>query len=124
MADFFQSLSFWKLAPNHTALTFKNRDLVAATLAVANRATVVGYVCTTQSESEISAMTAGVRLPDGRYRILFFMPADLSVVDSRIHTSHGLREEVLIELPDFIDDLIVKIERVQERVQTIIPGTG
>jgi predicted amidohydrolase len=123
MADFFFSLPFWKLAPNHTALTIRDRDLVSAVLAEADRASTVGYVCTPHSGTQVNGVPAKVRLPDGRYQITFLAPADLSVIGTQTHASPGLGREISIVLPAFVDDLIVQIERVEERDRTSIPGT-
>ncbi len=123
MAEFFRSLPFWRLSPDHTALTIKNPKQVTAVLAEADRVTVAGYICAPVSGGQISGITAGLRLPDGKYQISFLRPADLSVIEVRTHASPGLRKEVPIELPAFTDDLAVKIERIQQNQRTVVPGT-
>ncbi len=123
MAEFFRSLPFWRLEPNHTALTFRNRDLVAAVLAEADRATVVGYVCASDTGKRITGATAALRLPNGEYQVSFVSPSDLSIIETRTHSSRGLHDETSIELPAFTDDLVVMIKQVQRSRQSLIPGT-
>jgi len=123
IAEFFQSLPFWRLAPNHTALAVRDCELVSAVLAEADRATVIGYVCTAKSGAPITGATAGVRLPDGVYRITFLAPENLSILGTLVHTSRGLGDEAAIELPAVIDDLAVKIERIQQHTRTLTQGT-
>lgn len=123
MAEFFRSLPFWRLAPNYTALMVKDGELVFTALAQADRAIVVGYICTSDSGGKASGTAVGLRLPDGQYQIDLLNPIDLSVLETRTHTSHGLHREALVELPAFTDDLILKIERVQKNRRTLIPGT-
>jgi hypothetical protein len=124
MADFFRSLPFWRLAPNHTALSVRDRGLVSAVLAEADRATVVGYLCTPGSGQRIEAATAKLRLPDGAYRIVYVRPADLSLVDARTFSSPGLRDPIEIDLPAFVDDLAIHITCLEQRARTAMPGTG
>jgi predicted amidohydrolase len=124
MASFFQSLPFWRLAPVHTALTCEDRDLILAALAEPDRATVVGYLCTARTGEEVGPVAAKLRLPDGEYQITFLRPADGSVLEARVYTSPGLREEVAIELPAFVDDLAVHVECLRSDSRTRIPGTG
>ena len=50
-------------------------------------------------------------------------PTDLSVMGTRTHTSHGAGDEVPVELPEFTDDLVIKLERIRETERTVIPGT-
>jgi predicted amidohydrolase len=111
MADFFRPLPFWALAPNHTALTIRDASLVSAALAGPERRLVVGYVCAPRSGDRVAGARAGVRLPEGAYRVTFTRPQDLVSLGGQPYTSRGLGEEVTIELPDATDDLIVRIER-------------
>ena len=123
MTEFFRSLPFWKLEPNHTALTFENRDLVTAVLAEADRGTVVGYVCTSETGKRTTGTTAALRLPNGEYQLSFISPPDLSVIGTRTHKSRGLHDLTSIELPAFTDDLVIKISRIRQDRQSLIPGT-
>jgi hypothetical protein len=123
MADFFSSQPFWQLAPNHTALTVRDRDLISAVLVEPDRATVIGYVCTPASGAEVVGATAELRLPDGEYEVTCLDPTDLGSVDICTHTSPGIRRQVQIDLPSFRDDLIVQIRRTKGRARTLMPGT-
>jgi hypothetical protein len=124
MADLFRSLPFWRLTPNYTALTISDPSLILATLFEADRATGLGYICTSLSGTRIAPASASTRLPDGRYELKFIVPADLSAIRTQILESLGLRRQVPVELPGFEDDLVVVIRRIQESAHTVIPGTG
>jgi predicted amidohydrolase len=124
MAEFFRSLPFWRLAPNYTALACDEGEPIVAALADPERETVVGYVCTPRTGEQVGPVRAGLRLPDGEYRLTFLRPADLSIVETRTHRSPGLREEVQIELPAFTDDLAVQIECLRRGARRRMPGTG
>ena len=123
MADFFRGLSFWRLAPNQTALTIRSPELVSAAVVEADRSTAIAYVCTPDPGGQVAGATVGLRLPNGEYRLAFLDPTDLSVMGTRTHTSHGAGDEVPVELPEFTDDLVIKLERIRETERTVIPGT-
>jgi hypothetical protein len=128
MADFFQSTPFWRLAPNETVFRVesregrRDRDLIATALAEPNRASALAYVCTPRTGARSTSATALLRLTNGPYRLTFLAPADLSVIETRNLASPGLHQPVAIRLPDFIDDLAVKIERFNEAGRTRLPG--
>jgi hypothetical protein len=123
MAAFYRTLPFWRLTPNYTALVIRDRGLVSAVLAEADRATVVGYLCTPETGGRVDGVTAAIRLPDGVYRITSQRPVDLSVVDARMHASRGLGEETTVALPVVADDLVVTIKRVEASARTLVSGT-
>jgi len=123
MAEFFRSLSFWRLAPSYTALTLGDPELVLAVMAEADRQSVIGYICAPRTGTEVSGATAELRLPDGEYEITLLAPVDLSVVTTRRHVSQGLGEQATIMLPTFIDDLAIRIERVRQGARGVVPGT-
>jgi len=85
---------------------------------------VAGYLCTPRTGAHVGALTAGLRLPGGEYRLTLLRPADLQVVETRRLRSPGLREQVPVELPAFTDDLAIQIECLRRDTRTPIPGTG
>ena len=123
MSWLFQCLPFWRLAPNHTAISVRDPHLIAAVLAEPDRSLIIGYVCAPESGATVAGAQAWLRLPDGEYRIAFVSPADLATHEVRSHESPGLRQECAIALPTFSDDLLIKVERTRDSAQTLIPGT-
>jgi hypothetical protein len=57
----------------------------------------------------VSGEKAWIRLPDGNYSITFLNPATLSTIGQIEFESGGLRETREIVLPDFKDDIAIKI---------------
>ena len=114
MADFFRALPFWTLNPNYTALTTSQPGLVWATLAQPDRSLVVAYVCSRNTNETITGATTKIRLPKGKYEITFQKPADLSIVEKRNYESSGLGTANEITLPQFQDDLVVTVRKVEK----------
>jgi hypothetical protein len=123
LVQFFRPIPFWKLAPNCTALTVKDPNIVSACLADSDRSLVVAYLCTRQTSQQVSNLSVSLRLPDGRYSITFLNPADLSVLSTQVHNSAGLKEMPLVLVPDFSDDVAIKITRLENAERTLMPGT-
>lgn len=123
MADFFRSIPFWDLDPNETTLAVQNPNLTGAVLAKPDRSLVVAYLCTLLTGARLIDGAAWLRLPDGVYRLSFLSPLTLQVVEVREVASPGLRGRLPVSLPDFTDDLLVIIQRVEARERTHIPGT-
>jgi len=126
MADFFRNLPFWTLNPNYTALTISQGsrgagsqpELVWATLAQPDRTLVVTYVCSRSTGQTIAGATAQIRLPKGKYEITFQKPADLVIIEMRNYESGGINATNEIALPQFQDDLIVTVRKVEKFQQT------
>jgi len=122
LSRFFQSIPFWKLNPNYTAFRVADRDVIWTGLTDQDRGLTIAYVCVEKSGRRVENVSGSLRLPNGRYRVQFIAPRDGKEVEARDHVSKGLRE-VVIQLPAFEDDLVVKITRVQRQDRTALPGT-
>jgi len=127
MADFFRGLPFWTLNPNYTALTISQPDpsaalgagLVWATLAQPDRSLVVTYICSRSTgqppiKSGVTGAAAQLRLPNGKYEITFQKPADLVIIEMRNYESGGIGTTNEIALPQFQDDLVITVRKVEK----------
>jgi hypothetical protein len=123
MADFFRALPFWELSPNYTALTTDQADLVWATLAHPDRSTAIMYLCTRVTGQAVTKRSLQLRLPNGNYRITLQKPSDLSILGTMDFSAGGLGRVEAIALPDFTDDLVVTVKRLQSVTRSRIPGT-
>ena len=123
MAEFWQSVLFWQLDPNHTAFTMDDAGLVFTALADVDRQLVLAYLCTETSGSRIAGRSAKLRLPAGEYQITFIRPADNQAIGKQSLACKGLHETPSVTLPDFADDLAVKVERAGKGDRVPIPAT-
>ncbi len=123
MADFWRSVPFWQLDPNHTAFTLADTTLVMAALADPDRQLTVAYVCTEKSGAIARGQTASLRLPGGDYGVSFIRPADNTPLAQQSLVTKGLHDVHPITLPDFRDDLIVKVARINKGDSVLLPGT-
>jgi hypothetical protein len=123
MADFFQSLPFWRLQPNYTALVAHDDDLASAVLAEENRELVVGYFCTPRSGTAVRARMAGLRLPEGVYRISFYDPRRNTIAETRELAAPGIEIQTPLALPDFEDDIAIRVDRISAGKRMPMSGT-
>lgn len=123
MADFFRAIPFYKLSPNFTVITISYPQLVSAVLADPERTLITAYMCTYKTGTVVRNAAAQVRLPNGQYRVNFIMPWNLEIYSTEGLRSSGLKDILVIQLPSFKDDLVIKIERILSKDKTIIPGT-
>ncbi|MCC7144876.1 MAG: DUF4038 domain-containing protein [Phycisphaeraceae bacterium] len=123
MARFFRGMPFWKMEPDFTALIGNDLRLIQASLAEPNRAQAMVYLCTGKTGQTVETASLRLRLPDGRYELLFINPADLAELGRTTHESKGLHYVASLSLPDFTDDLVVYVRRTQAHESTLIPGT-
>ena len=123
MADFFRSIPFWRMDPNFTACVAADPALVQAALATPDRGHVAAYFCTAESGRTAPRSAVRLRLPGGKYRIVFLRPADGAVIQTREHAGRGLGDPEPLELPPFTDDLAVLIERASAGKREVISGT-
>jgi hypothetical protein len=122
-SDFFSSIPYHTLYANYTVCTIRNDSLVIAGLASPNRSMSITYVCTRQSGKNVTGEKARIRLPDGLYSIVFIEPATLSVLGGIEYESGGLSETREILLPEFKDDILIKIVLAAQKEKTLIEGT-
>lgn len=123
MVRFFENIPFWRMQPNHTALTIPDHTLVAGALAAPDRAIVVGYVCAKSTGTVIRGASANLRLPNGTYMITLVRPSDGAALGERQHESRGLGNVAVVPLPEFSDDLAIRIDRLRSQARTLIEGT-
>ncbi|HOX02105.1 MAG TPA: carbon-nitrogen hydrolase family protein [Verrucomicrobiota bacterium] len=123
MAEAFRALPFWRMNPNETAAVVSNPALVQAALATAERDCALVYCCARETGQAVSSSSLALRLPDGIYRLTMLKPADGSTIETRSYGSKGLGQEGRIDLPPFVDDLAVRIDRIQTADRTAVPGT-
>ncbi|MBN1892879.1 hypothetical protein JW906_00210 [bacterium] len=123
MKDFFESLPFWRLQPNHTACSLRNSPLVHASLSSSDRTVMVMYCCSRESGKRMDDQKAFFRIADGEYLVQFLSPADLREIGRSVILSGGLKNIIEMTLPDFTDDLIVKITLKTGKERTLMEGT-
>jgi hypothetical protein len=120
---------FWRVNPDFTAVQVAANDplqdtVVPVALASPQRELILAYVFTRQGGRRISGGQLQLRLPDGEYMVELFHPADAQVLGPPLgHVSPGLRASAPLRLPDFTDDLALRIKRVGTREQSLIPET-
>lgn len=124
MADFFRALPFWQMNPNFTACIVEDTSLVQASLATADRAIVLTYICSRETGKVVSGQKARVRLPSGDYQIRFIQPSTGKSMERRDFVSRGLGVVESLPLPNFQDDMAILIEKTKAGPSTKIPGTG
>jgi len=121
--NYYESVPFWLLEPNYTALICKNNELVFATLSTPDRAFSVMYCCTYKTSQKAENIKAHIRIKEGVYLLSFINPSNLKTIGEMEFESDGLRNEYEIEVPDFQDDLIVEIKEKTSMQKTLIDGT-
>lgn len=123
------SQPFWRIDPDFTALQLPDdeparEDLVPVVLASASREFLIAYLFSRRPGSRFRDTRAVLRLPDGDYRVEFFSPSTGEVSGSAVtHVSRGLRTRDRLVLPEFVDDLALRLTRTVTRDPTAIPGT-
>jgi hypothetical protein len=122
-SDFFSSIPFHMLYANYTACTVLNDSLVSSGLATPNRSLCITYACTRSTGETVTGLKATIRLPNGKYDVVFIDPATLKHLGVTKYESGGLRETGEIILPDFKDDILIKIVLTTKKEITLIEGT-
>lgn len=123
VATFFRSLPFWRMNPNFTVLQIASDEMFAVTLSEPSRETCMSYLCAHKTGKKISGQTAKIRLPDGRYTISFIDPATLKEIKKTEIQSANLGILYDLTIPDFTDDLAVRIENITLQERTVIKDT-
>lgn len=123
MSSFFQSLPFWNLNPNFTVLNLGDSPLLNTSLAAAARDLSVSYLCTRETGRKAQAAKARLRLTPGAYRVRFFRPADMTPVGETDASVASLGRPVDLSIPEFEDDLLVRVDRLQAGQSKPIKGT-
>lgn len=123
MASFFRRQPFWQMAPNETSFSVHHPHLTHAALATPSRSHVLAYLATLISGARLADCGAWLRLPDGAYQVNLYHPADLHLLAELKVQSPGLRQRIPLPLPEFSDDLLVEIRRIEDAEKSIIPGT-
>lgn len=128
-ARWWSQQDFWRVDPDFTAIQLRRGDsyadeLVPVTLASTSRELVLSYLFTRGSGKTISKGQVLLRLPNGDYRVEFFRPSDaLPLAPPVMHASRGIHRQDSLALPDFTDDIALRIVRTVTRDQGAIPGT-
>jgi hypothetical protein len=123
MSLFFNSQPFWKMSPNYTSCQIRDNALIATTLSDPESAITLTYCCTPKSDETARDKKAFLRLPNGEYNISFISPISLNEVKSILYESASLGNVAEIDIPDFKDDILIKIEKITNKERTIIKGT-
>lgn len=109
MADFFRSLSFWKLEPATDLISMKNRKIIYTVLADADQQNICAYFCTGKTGCNVDKSQIEINLPIGDYQLFFIHPSDLKEIESR---QLSLNSSQTLTLPQFQDDLVLKIQKL------------
>lgn len=124
LSDFFQSVPFWRLDPNHTAVRVAGPGLVVSVRATPERDEVLAYLCTEQTGAAVEGQAAQIRLPAGEYQISFLRPVDTIVTGGSPCSSEGVGRTQTVSLPAFTDDLLIRIQQTRRGKQRVVKGTG
>ena len=120
---------FWRVDPVFSVLQLpaddpRRDELVPVALTSPNRDLVLAYLFTRSKATRVEGGRINLRLPNGSYRIEFFRPSDGSPLgEPRMEESPGLRRQFSVPLPDFADDLALRVVRTVTKGKTLIPGT-
>lgn len=123
VTDFFRSLPFWRMNPNFTVLQLNSPDFFPVVLAEPTGKTGIVYLCTHDTGKQIPESTAQLRLTNGVYKISFIAPATLETIRTTEFKSNGLHRLNDLTFPGFTDDLVIKIEKIEDMQKTIMKGT-
>lgn len=123
MKKYNESIPFWTLEQNNTVCRVIGDELVYATMASPERDVSVMYCCTRISSQKVTDSKAAIRIKDGVYKVSFINPSNLKLHGEMELISKGLRNEYMITLPDFQDDLLVEIKAIEVKDKTLIEGT-
>ncbi|MFI0429328.1 DUF4038 domain-containing protein [Mariniflexile sp. HMF6888] len=123
VTDFFRSLPFWEMDPNFTIYNATSSEYFSVTLAEPSRKINIVYLCSLETGKHITDEVANVRLPNGGFKISFINPSTLDTLKVAELQSKGLGKPSPLQIPDFMDDLAIVIERTQAKKQTVIEGT-
>ena len=108
------------MKPNFTACQLQNNNLVFAALSKPDREVISMYICSRETGKTVSSEKVLVRLPDGKYNISFYNPADLRLLETLQLESISLGLVSSIQLPNFTDDLVLKITSETQKEKTLI----
>jgi len=123
LSDFFQSIPFWTFNPNYTICQVSPDSLIQNTMCDEFRDMGISYLCTKTTGERISGAKALYRLPNGTYQIEFFNPAINKKFSEETLVSTNFRNQYPVEIPDFTDDILLKVTKIKSEVKTIMPGT-
>jgi len=123
VTDFFRALPFWRMDPNYTIFNAKSPDWFPVALAEPSRKINIVYLCTHETGKKVSENTVQIRLPDGVYRVTFIEPASLQLIKTAELKSNNPGRLNELTVPAFTDDLVMKIERIEDQENSIVKGT-
>ncbi len=125
MADLYRTVPFWKLEPSFTSCYVKDPSLIDACLSIPDRSITFMYCCSRETGDFIVGEVMNLRLKDGTYQVLFLDPANMIPIpgSDTVFTSESLRNEYILPLPDFRDDLLVQVLQINNEKKSIIEGT-
>ena len=123
MVDYLSSVPFWRLKPNYTCLRVDGPDLMATVLAEEERNWVIGYICSLMTGQEGKSIQMYLRLLDGAYKISYIRPVDGEILGDLTLESQGLNIIHTLELPHFIDDLVVQLKLINKKGKSLMEGT-
>lgn len=122
-SDFFSSIPYYTLYPDNTVFNSDCDTLITTSLSSPSRTLSIAYLCTRLTGEEVRNATVSLRLPNGGYKIEIIDPSDLSFINSFEIRSKGLFDLVVINLPVFTDDILIKTELLESGISTVLKGT-
>jgi hypothetical protein len=123
LADFFKSTPFWTFNPNYSICQVLPDSLIQNTMSDERRNHGITYLCTRSTKQEIHGAQALYRLPNGTYRIEFFNPSNNLKISEQEVVSTNLRNHYPVNIPNFTDDILLKMTKIKSEEKTVIPGT-
>ena len=123
MRQFFESIPFWTLAPDYTVVQNLSPNLLFSTMSDPQRNHTISYICTLLTGGKSMSEKFQLRLPDGHYCISFISPISLETIKKTYITSKSLGLITNIDIPDFVDDILIHITLVEEKEKTLMPDT-
>jgi len=122
-SDFFSTIPYYTLYPDHTVFNSDSDTLITTSLSSPSRRLSISYLCTRITGEEVKNVKVKLRLPSGGYQIEIINPSDLSVKDKFELSSNGLSDLIVISLPAFKDDVLIKSELIKSGLSSVFKGT-
>jgi hypothetical protein len=122
-SDFFSSLPYYTLYPDQTVFISESDSLITTSLSSPSRIINISYLCTRETGLEVNGQDLRMRLPAGKYIIEILKPSDLSVAEKTEVISGGLSDIIVLRLPVFKDDILIKCELIKSDGSTVFKGT-
>jgi hypothetical protein len=127
--DWWSGQQHWRVDPAFSVAQLaasdpRRDDLIPVALSTPQRDLLLIYLFTRSAGAPVTGARLLLRVPDGGYQVESFRPSDGAAIgQAQPFESRGLRGQSEIPLPDFSDDLALRITRLHFRNKSLIEGT-